>query len=61
MIDARSQLQALKSSLTDYDLLEKVATGNSYTELAQAERANPVSLRKRASRARKRSKTLLQD
>lgn len=61
MLDARSQLQVLKSSLTDFDLLEKVAAGNSYAELSETENAAPASLRKRASRARQRSKRILQD
>lgn len=60
-IEARSVLATIKSEVDDFDLIEKIAKGYNYDELAACESVEAGTLRKRVSRSRKRARTLIPD
>lgn len=58
--EARSELEFLQSEIVGFDLLEKVAQGYSYKELAQPQGPGSTSLRKRVSRLRNLARNSVQ-
>ncbi|WP_057461202.1 hypothetical protein [Pseudovibrio sp. POLY-S9] len=59
--ESRSALKMLQAEVDDFDLIEKVAKGYNYDELATHGNDAVGALRKRVSRIRKRARTLLPD
>lgn len=60
-IEARSVLEVLQTEVDDFGLIEKIAKGYNYGELAARGDAEAGTLRKRVSRSRKLARTLFPD
>lgn len=58
MVEANSELDLLRVSVADYNLVEKIAEGYTYFELASLTGKAPTTLRKRVSRASKRIRAM---